>query len=126
VHSNYQVGVESKPERSVAEKQSLAARAVFDLAERQSAENKEFKPRPRYAKASLVEQRRTSTKLPSSFRCTSAPELLCLHSPVALAQAGGEALEGETGLGSGQNSLPFRYRVEEYLWSLIEALFRLH
>jgi len=57
VHSNYQVGVESKPERSVAEKQSLAARAVFDLAERQSAENKEFKPRPRYAKASLVEFR---------------------------------------------------------------------
>src|SRR5829696_4939622 len=33
VRSNYQVGVESKPERSVAEKQSSAARALFDLAE---------------------------------------------------------------------------------------------
>jgi len=33
VRSNYQVGVDSQPERSVAEKQSLAARAVFDLAE---------------------------------------------------------------------------------------------
>ena len=33
VRSNYQVGVELKPERSVAEKQSLAARALFDLAE---------------------------------------------------------------------------------------------
>jgi len=32
----------------------IEPRAVFDLAERQSAENKEFKPRPRYAKASLV------------------------------------------------------------------------
>ena len=33
VRSNYQVGVDSQPERSAAEKQSLAARGVFDLAE---------------------------------------------------------------------------------------------
>src|SRR3954454_2824677 len=33
VRSNYQVGVESKPERSLAEKQSSAARSLFDLAE---------------------------------------------------------------------------------------------
>jgi len=33
VRSNYKVDVESTPDRSLAEKQSLAARGVFDLAE---------------------------------------------------------------------------------------------
>jgi hypothetical protein len=33
VRSNYRIGVDSKPEQSVAEEQSLAARALFDLVE---------------------------------------------------------------------------------------------
>ena len=50
VRSNYPIGVESKPEQSVAEKQSLAARALFDLVEQAIRGIEQgSKSRPRYA-----------------------------------------------------------------------------
>jgi len=50
VRSNYRIGVESKPKQSVAEKQSLAARALFDLVEQAIRGIEQgSKSRPRYA-----------------------------------------------------------------------------
>ena len=92
MRSNYQVGVDLQPERSAAEKQSLAARAVFDLAEqaiRGIEEGTQVEAALRELWASLIEcrhlrartlvserLRRYLPKLPPSLRCTSAPELL--------------------------------------------------
>ena len=93
VRSNYQVGVESKPERSVAEKQSSAARALFDRAEqaiRGIEEGVQAEAALRQLWASLpsssdscvrttpisVWLRRTSMKRQPPWWCTWAAELV--------------------------------------------------
>ena len=76
VRSNYQVGVESKPERSVAEKQSSAARALFDLAEqaiRGIEEGVQAEAALRQLWASLVEFRGGGPFVGSYARPASPP-----------------------------------------------------